>query len=112
MTPFYRVFNLLKMHLTLRDLMKFISKLAFVSFVALGLSSCSFTQGVAQAAYNNKAESDCQSQFGDSNSIHNNVKSSCNGQYFDPNASSWDPNAILKLESDKGIDVEDVTPSE
>ena len=92
--------------------MKSISKLIVVSVTALGLSSCSFTQGVAQAAYNNKAESDCQSQFGDSNSIHNNVKSSCNGQYFDPNASSWDPNAILKLETDKGIDVEDVTPSE
>ena len=92
--------------------MKLIRKLSFVSIMALGLSSCSFTQGVAQAAYNNKAESDCQGQFGDSNSIHNDVKSSCNGQYFDPNASAWDPNAILKLESDKGIDVEDVTPSE
>ena len=92
--------------------MKTITKFICFSSIALGLSACSFTQGVAQAAYNSKAESDCESQFGDQNSIHNNVKSSCNGQYLDPDAWSWDPNAILKLESDKGIKVENVTPSE
>lgn len=92
--------------------MRTLLKFSAISFIALGLSGCSFTQGVAQAAYNSKAESDCESQFGDQNSIHNNVKSSCNGQYFDPDAWSWDPNAVLKKESDKGIEVEDVTPSE
>ena len=92
--------------------MKSIAKLTYFSLISVSLSACSITQGVAQAAYNSKAESDCESQFGDQNSIHSNVKSSCNGQYFDPDALSWDPNAILKKESDKGIEVEDVTPSE
>lgn len=92
--------------------MRALTKFTGLSLFAFGLSGCSFTQSVAQIAYDNKAESDCRSQFGDPDSIHTRVKSSCNGQSYDPDADGWNPNAILKQETDNGIDVEDVTPPE
>lgn len=92
--------------------MRFISKLTCLGLCAAVLSGCSLTQGVAQVAYNSKADSDCQSQLSHHGSIHRNVKSSCDGSSYAPDGPLWDPNAILKKESDKGIKIKDVTASE
>ena len=80
--------------------MKSIIKLTCTGILALGLSACSFSQGVLQATYDHKADSDCANQFGDQNSIHNNSKSSClNGRHEparNPSSKDWNKNETLK----------------
>ena len=84
--------------------MKSIVKLICASSIALGLSACSFTQGVAQVAYNTKAENDCESQLNQKGSIHSNLKSACNGTNYEPSkdskANSWDKQSDWKEKSD------------
>jgi len=64
--------------------MKRILKLTCLGLLTFSLTGCAFTRGVAQGAYNNKAEKECRITSAANDSIHSRANSSCVGGEYEP----------------------------